>query len=755
VAIRFKCQCGKEFSVADNLAGKKAKCPGCGEMIVIPGSPPGAAVGGPQTGHCPNCGGLVSPVTIICPACKYNLRTGERAPGELLRAKKKGKSGLVVAAVVALVAVVAVVVVLLKGRKPQTPAAGEQPTEQEPGAGAKPSKATKPALAARPVITLGASVFSCPELDARTHLRFVWDAAKLDELAPKYIPKDRVADLHSPWVPESESLDAAYKYVGQAAAGLARHRALAYDAKPNSDGKSAVLFSDGSVLHLDGKGLAAVLLKKVGAYWLTPGEQKILADLGPQLDVRNERLTQVDVLVDNKKVGTIAYGQTGRYALSAGAHAVVLATSGARTKPISLQFQNAFVYAVHLPKHCALPIVPVRVYQRCMGSRRRTYQARKSGGRVVELRSRDGKERVIGGAQGLKITGDTIAGVIQRDGIRVTGVSGGPIKVSSIGRLEEGDVSFPGGAKVVCRSSELGTLTIATTPNRVLADRARLKRALVAGAGTGERDMPGGEFDEFDELEDMGRPGGWGRGRRTEAAFEIKYQQPQVADYADLQAIRPALRRLGRGALRVALAQMKALTAGRASPEEGRDEDRDEDWDEDREEEREGPGGRRTRRVAFTIPDGFAPGALSGRDAIALVGFYADPAMPPALADVATQQQTGAAVSAQSVIALGQIGGGLAAVQIVRATEKVKGPAPLVALAMASDVTAQNTLEKLLKKTNLRTVTQALRGWPAAAGPEATQRFIQALVRSGNAAIQKGEVVGRNMNLDPGAALQA
>lgn len=36
MAIRFKCDCGKALKVADDLAGKQGKCPGCGSLITVP-----------------------------------------------------------------------------------------------------------------------------------------------------------------------------------------------------------------------------------------------------------------------------------------------------------------------------------------------------------------------------------------------------------------------------------------------------------------------------------------------------------------------------------------------------------------------------------------------------------------------------------------------------------------------------------------------------------------------------------------------
>src|SRR5262249_51799963 len=34
--IRFRCACGKQFQVQAEYAGRKTKCPSCGEPVVIP-----------------------------------------------------------------------------------------------------------------------------------------------------------------------------------------------------------------------------------------------------------------------------------------------------------------------------------------------------------------------------------------------------------------------------------------------------------------------------------------------------------------------------------------------------------------------------------------------------------------------------------------------------------------------------------------------------------------------------------------------
>jgi hypothetical protein len=38
--ITFSCGCGKTLRVPDEFAGRRAKCPGCGELVNIPGPEP-------------------------------------------------------------------------------------------------------------------------------------------------------------------------------------------------------------------------------------------------------------------------------------------------------------------------------------------------------------------------------------------------------------------------------------------------------------------------------------------------------------------------------------------------------------------------------------------------------------------------------------------------------------------------------------------------------------------------------------------
>lgn len=86
MAIEFSCQCGKRIRVSEKFAGRRAKCPGCGEAISIP-SPDapgdeidgnllyeaiGDALGAPDPVQCPNCDRPMAVNAAVCSHCGYN-----------------------------------------------------------------------------------------------------------------------------------------------------------------------------------------------------------------------------------------------------------------------------------------------------------------------------------------------------------------------------------------------------------------------------------------------------------------------------------------------------------------------------------------------------------------------------------------------------------------------------------------------------------------------------------------------------------
>lgn len=83
--IKVKCRCGKILSAPDTLAGKKAKCPECNQIIQIPTpavdqapSTPSAAQRTASPGKkCPGCGKTYPADVVFCTSCGINLQTGK------------------------------------------------------------------------------------------------------------------------------------------------------------------------------------------------------------------------------------------------------------------------------------------------------------------------------------------------------------------------------------------------------------------------------------------------------------------------------------------------------------------------------------------------------------------------------------------------------------------------------------------------------------------------------------------------------
>ncbi len=83
MAIPVTCEaCGKSLKVPDKLAGKKAKCPKCQEVIRIPGERKSGRIPSAAAGNdCPSCGRSLGAGDVFCVGCGYDLRTGKKVPG--------------------------------------------------------------------------------------------------------------------------------------------------------------------------------------------------------------------------------------------------------------------------------------------------------------------------------------------------------------------------------------------------------------------------------------------------------------------------------------------------------------------------------------------------------------------------------------------------------------------------------------------------------------------------------------------------
>ncbi|MFK8110673.1 MAG: hypothetical protein AB8B91_00640 [Rubripirellula sp.] len=105
--IRISCPCGKALNVADTMAGKTVKCPGCGKPITVPGAgspakaqqaparPAAPVQSAAASGRmndlfdeegfsaqieavCPACRTEMSGNAVFCTKCGYHKETGER-----------------------------------------------------------------------------------------------------------------------------------------------------------------------------------------------------------------------------------------------------------------------------------------------------------------------------------------------------------------------------------------------------------------------------------------------------------------------------------------------------------------------------------------------------------------------------------------------------------------------------------------------------------------------------------------------------
>ena len=97
--IRVSCQCGKALNVKDEMAGKAVKCPGCGQVIRVPGGQaPAAAPRTPQplvdstmddmfdeegfgtqvAAACPSCGAEMAANAVLCTKCGFHKETGQK-----------------------------------------------------------------------------------------------------------------------------------------------------------------------------------------------------------------------------------------------------------------------------------------------------------------------------------------------------------------------------------------------------------------------------------------------------------------------------------------------------------------------------------------------------------------------------------------------------------------------------------------------------------------------------------------------------
>ena len=89
MTIVIECQCGKRLKVPDTLAGQRAKCPGCGEVLQLPSDEAAPTSDLYDLAHdpdasdesmrrCPVCKTEYAPGVIVCVSCGIHMDTGQQ-----------------------------------------------------------------------------------------------------------------------------------------------------------------------------------------------------------------------------------------------------------------------------------------------------------------------------------------------------------------------------------------------------------------------------------------------------------------------------------------------------------------------------------------------------------------------------------------------------------------------------------------------------------------------------------------------------
>ncbi len=89
--IRVSCQCGAAFQAKDELAGKRVRCPKCGQPLAIPAPAKKPAAPAPledllEDAHveeaavprCPECNAELKPGAVLCVECGFDLAAGRK-----------------------------------------------------------------------------------------------------------------------------------------------------------------------------------------------------------------------------------------------------------------------------------------------------------------------------------------------------------------------------------------------------------------------------------------------------------------------------------------------------------------------------------------------------------------------------------------------------------------------------------------------------------------------------------------------------
>ena len=437
---------------------------------------PARPSGGPATAErpCPKCGVPTLPDSVICVECGASLQPAEDAVS-VRKPRKKTPWHLFVgipAAAILLAAVVTGLALLLKRPTEPKPVVTEASAESGTE---RAGPATDPGSIHGPSAVVTWEGFDDPTLRARDRLLALGKSLTAFEEKNHRPPAD---------LSETEAKDdATAVYLGPKVASLDRFRPLAHVSTPDAAGRISVLFSDQSVRPVMANELSAVLLTNVPVTedqpggWLTLPDAELLTHTAPQLRVNNARFSDLEVFVDGRSLGSATKGSSQTFAVPLGEHRVALDARGTRTEEMAVRFEGGILYEFAFHRHQDLPAIPVREYRDAIrDSEGSLYTAEKQDENVVTSLT-SARETVhfptTGGRGAVPKDLRSVDGRIEREQIAIEGLDGGPIRVSEVGRLEEGTLRYHNGPVAVYRNTALGTLVTSEQPNIAMASLAR------------------------------------------------------------------------------------------------------------------------------------------------------------------------------------------------------------------------------------------------------------------------------------------
>lgn len=493
------------------------------EIVDIPLAAPNM----PSAGNaCPKCGAKLPSQSIMCGECGARIDAATPAPetkGKKPKKKKKEKSksakvkefsflqahGALIGIILVAVALLSIVgfagykLLSKRGKQAGPPRAIRERLEREAAEREKELAAQRPAAPAQPAAAPAQQTASpAPASSAAAQA-----APKAPQAAPATIaptaapvPKTSWSGFESPALkardrlkqaggallafskagqPPSElrevtaiSDDTLYEYAGADVAKLDRFRPLLWERTPSAgDGKHYVFFSDGTVRPMTRSMLVDAIPIKTDFGLISPIEQKFLGRIRPEIRISNLRFTGVDISIDGETIGRISKGGTRSIPVEPGMHQVTLAT-GERSAVLDAEAKDGLVMEYRLPLYEELPYIPFRDFKNAIMSRpQNNYVMEREGNQVSALQGQGVRVEFpsISGRQAISIDARSLTGKIILPSMIIEGVGEEPISVNRIGRMESGKITFSDGRTVLHRQTDLGPVTVETSPNLDLA----------------------------------------------------------------------------------------------------------------------------------------------------------------------------------------------------------------------------------------------------------------------------------------------